>query len=368
MYRFRLSHILLCGLISPFFVTSLAATQNGDPAAQPLSPPYQKWLDEDVRYLITDTERTEFGALKTDQQRDKFVEEFWERRNPSPGSADNKFKEEHYRRLAYTNQHFAAGVAGYKSDRGRIYILYGPPDEREQHPGSADAGIPDDAPLRVRYPSDVWRYHILNGVGRDVVFEFIDHCRCGEYQLQEDLSKRRLPSPRRKEKPLRIASLPIWPKWLNEDVPYIITDEERADFNKLHTDEQLDKFIEDFWEPRNPNHGSAENTFKEEHYRRIAYTNQHFATNVPGWRTDRGRTYIRYGPPNQIDQHFSAAGSKKASDLFGVGAIPYDWELWHYHYIEGLGEDVTLEFVDTCGCGRFEMPVTKEDLNRYKPR
>lgn len=207
MYRFRLSHILLCGLISPFFVTSLAAT-HGDPSAQPLSPPYQKWLDEDVRYLISDTERSEFGALKTDQQRDKFVEEFWEHRNPSPGSADNKFKEEHYRRLAYTNQHFAAGVAGYKSDRGRIYILYGPPDEREQHPGSADAGIPADAPLRVRYPSDVWRYQFIKGLGWDVVFEFIDHCRCGEYQLQEDPTKKNPTSAKEKQEMVLKTSLP----------------------------------------------------------------------------------------------------------------------------------------------------------------
>ena len=151
---------------------------------------------------------SEFKRLKTDQQRDKFVEEFWERRNPSPGFADNKFKEEHYRRLAYTNQHFAAGVAGYKSDRGRIYILYGPPDEREQHPGSADASIPADAPLRVRYPSDVWRYHFIKGLGGDVVFEFIDHCRCGEYQLHEDPTRKNPRSATEKQEMLLKTSLP----------------------------------------------------------------------------------------------------------------------------------------------------------------
>jgi len=208
MYRFRLSHILLCGLILPCFLPSLAATQDRNTTTQALRPLYQKWLDEDVCYLISDPERAEFKRLKTDQQRDKFVEEFWERRNPSPGFADNKFKEEHYRRLAYTNQHFAAGVAGYKSDRGRIYILYGPPDEREQHPGSADASIPADAPLRVRYPSDVWRYHFIKGLGWDVVFEFIDHCRCGEYQLQEDPTKKNPTSAKEKQEMVLKTSLP----------------------------------------------------------------------------------------------------------------------------------------------------------------
>jgi len=157
-------------------------------------------------------------------------------------------------------------------------------------------------------------------------------------------------------------------KWLSEDVRYVITDQERADFKKLTTDEQRDKFIDDFWERRNPNPGSKENAFKEEHYRRIAYTNQHFAAKIPGWKTDRGRMYIMFGPPDQVDHHYSAAGSEKAGSLVGVGQIPYDWELWHYRYIDGIGKDVTFKFVDTCGCGRYEMPVTKEELNKYKPK
>jgi len=157
-------------------------------------------------------------------------------------------------------------------------------------------------------------------------------------------------------------------KWLDEDVGYLISDEERAEYKGLKTDQQRDMFVEDFWERRNPNPGSTENTFKEEHYRRLAYVNEQFAASVPGFKTDRGRTYIRYGAPDQIDQHFSAAGSRSASDLAGIGAIPYDWELWHYRYIEGIGKDVMLEFVDTCGCGRYEMPVTKEALNKYNPR
>jgi GWxTD domain-containing protein len=301
MDRFRLSHILRCGLIAPILVTSFATTQDRDAAAQVLSASYQKWLDEDVGYLISDEERAEYKGLKTDQQRDMFVEDFWERRNQNPGSTENRFKEEHYRRLVYVNEQFAADVPGYRTDRGRIYILYGPPDEREQHPGSTDIGIPASAPPTVRYPSDVWRYRFIDDIGWDVVFEFIDYCRCGKYQLREDPTKK--PPPSTKERQLRFA-----------------------------------------------------------------YATEHFAVAIPGWKTDRGRIYIRYGAPDQIDQHFSAAGSRSASDLAGIGAIPYDWELWHYRYIEGIGKDVMLEFVDTCGCGRYEMPVTKEALNKYKPR
>lgn len=182
-------------------LTLQAQLQDQQPASRPHSQKnfgedhtspriYQKWLTEDVAYIITDRERADFQKLTTAEQCDKFVEEFWERRNPIPGSQENTFKEEHYRRLAYTNQHFAANVPGWRTDHGRIYILYGPPDEREQHPGRTDLGIPESAPLNVRYPSDVWRYHYIDGVGRDVVFEFIDTCRCGKFELHNDPTKK----------------------------------------------------------------------------------------------------------------------------------------------------------------------------------
>jgi len=195
MDRSRLSHILLGALISSFF-PPLSAAQSHDAAAQVLPAPYQKWLDQDVRYIITAEERTDFAKLTSNQQRDRFVEDFWERRNPQQGSAENTFKEEHYRRLAYTNQHFAADGAGYKTDRGRIYILYGPPDEREQHPGGPDISVPPSASLSAPNPSDVWHYHFIPEVGKDVVFEFIDICRCGVYRLREDPTRKR-PSPKR---------------------------------------------------------------------------------------------------------------------------------------------------------------------------
>src|SRR5215813_6981131 len=99
-----------------------------------LETPYRKWLNEDVAYIISDEERTAFKRLQTDEEREQFIEQFWLRRDPTPDTIENEFKEEHYRRIAYANEQFASGIPGWKTDRGRIYITYGPPDEKETHP------------------------------------------------------------------------------------------------------------------------------------------------------------------------------------------------------------------------------------------
>ncbi len=98
-----------------------------------LETPYKKWLNEDVAYIITDEERKAFKRLSTDDEREQFIEQFWLRRDPTPDTEENEFKEEHYRRIAYANEHFASGIPGWKTDRGRIYIMYGPPDEIDDH-------------------------------------------------------------------------------------------------------------------------------------------------------------------------------------------------------------------------------------------
>ena len=134
-----------------------------------LDPAYSKWLNEDVVYIIDQTERTAFQRLTTNEERDKFVAQFWERRNPTPG-APNQFKEEHYRRIAYTNLHFASGVPGWKTDRGHIYILYGPPDELEAHPHAA-------------VPKEEWLYQNMPGFGKNSIFTFVDSTGRGDYRL-----------------------------------------------------------------------------------------------------------------------------------------------------------------------------------------
>ena len=137
-----------------------------------LAPEYHKWLDEDVRWLISAQEEKEFLKLKTDEQRDHFVVEFWEQRNPNPGSKENAFKEEHYRRLAFSNQHFAERVPGWKTDRGHVYIVYGPPDSIRKHPLSA-----------TNPSEELWSYRHVTGPDGDVTLKFIDRCACGEFVL-----------------------------------------------------------------------------------------------------------------------------------------------------------------------------------------
>jgi GWxTD domain-containing protein len=147
--------------------------------------------------------------------------------------------------------------------------------------------------------------------------------------------------------------------WLNQDVAYIITNEERAAFKALTTDAERERFIEQFWLRRDPTPGTPENEFKEEHYRRIAYANQHYAvpaTSLPGWKTDRGRVYIQYGPPDQIETHPAGAYERPASEGGGYVST-YRFEQWRYRLIEGVGSDVIVEFIDPAMTGEFRMTM-----------
>jgi GWxTD domain-containing protein len=135
---------------------------------------YQKWLDEDVAYIITPQERAEYLSLKSDDARDEFVRQFWTRRDPTPPTVENEYKEEHYRRIAYSNQHFAERVAGWKTDRGRTYIMFGPPDDVHQSPASGPANT---------HPATVtWRYKTGPSKVQEQMFLFVDECKCGEYR------------------------------------------------------------------------------------------------------------------------------------------------------------------------------------------
>ncbi len=146
---------------------------------------YKKWLDEDVAYIISDEERKVFKDLKTDEEREAFIEQFWARRNPDPRSPDNTFKEEHYRRIAYANQMFASGIPGWKTDRGRIYIMYGKPDEIESHPtgGAYNRPFNEGGGTTTTYPFEDWWYRHIDGVGDDIQLEFVDQSMTGEYRL-----------------------------------------------------------------------------------------------------------------------------------------------------------------------------------------
>jgi GWxTD domain-containing protein len=181
-----------------------AQDQTGDPLTRPipekrrrenakslkheLSKEYRKWLDEDVRWIISDEERKAFMQLSNDEERDKFIEAFWDRRNPNPDSEDNEFKDEHYRRIEYANEHYAAGIPGWKSDRGRIYIVYGQPDEIESHAGGGTYERPmeEGGGETSTYPFEDWRYRYIEGIGQEVIIEFVDTCMCGEFHMTID--------------------------------------------------------------------------------------------------------------------------------------------------------------------------------------
>ena len=153
-----------------------------------MESPYKKWLDEEVPYIITDEERSSFRKLSTDDEREQFIEAFWERRNPNPGSPENEAKEEYYRRIAYANEHYASGIPGWKTDRGRIYIMYGPADEIESHPsGGSYMRPPEEGGGETStYPFEQWRYRYIDGIGTNIILEFVDPTMTGEYHLTID--------------------------------------------------------------------------------------------------------------------------------------------------------------------------------------
>src|SRR5580658_9607626 len=157
-----------------------------------LDSQYRKWLDEDVVYIISPEERSAFLHLATNEEREQFIEQFWQRRNPDPDSADNSFKEEHYRRIAYVNEHFSSGIPGWKTDRGRIYIMWGPADEIESHPsgGSYERPAEEGGGETSTYPFEDWRYRYLEGIGENVILEFVDPTMSGEYRLTMDPSEK----------------------------------------------------------------------------------------------------------------------------------------------------------------------------------
>ena len=173
-------------------LTEKQKTKQKKALKQELSKVYKKWLDEDVVWIITDEERAAFKQLSNDEERDQFIEAFWQRRDPTPDTEENEYKEEHYARIAYSNEHFAAGIPGWKSDRGRIYIMYGKPDEIESHPsgGTYERPMEEGGGETSTFPFEDWRYRYLEGIGQEVIIEFVDTCMCGDYHMTMDRSEK----------------------------------------------------------------------------------------------------------------------------------------------------------------------------------
>ncbi|HYL92809.1 MAG TPA: GWxTD domain-containing protein [Alphaproteobacteria bacterium] len=175
--------------------------------------------------------------------------------------------------------------------------------------------------------------------------------KAGQSQEQDPLQR-----PKKSDRP---DENKYYKKWLNEDVRWIISEEEERAFKKLTTNTERDEFIEAFWRRRDPTPDTVENEFKDEHYRRIQYANERYSAGTPGWRTDRGRMYIMYGKPDSIETHPMGGPYQRPSEEGGGSTQTYPFEVWRYRYLEGIGQEIEIEFVDDCNCGAYEMTMDR---------
>ncbi len=166
--------------------------ENSKSLKNELSKSDKKWLNEDVIYIISSEERDAFKRLSNDEERENFIEQFWLRRDPTPDTVENEYKEEHYERIAYANEHFPAGIPGWKSDRGKMYIMYGKPDEIESHPSGGTYDRPQDegGGQTSTFPFETWRYRYIEDIGQEIIIEFVDTCMCGDYHMTIDRSEK----------------------------------------------------------------------------------------------------------------------------------------------------------------------------------
>ena len=171
---------------------------SGDPSKRPLpkkkfskaskdDSAYKHWPNE-VQWIITDEEQAAFKLLTNDEEREKFIEIFWSRRDPTPDTLENEYRDEYYQRVMYANERFSSGKLGSLTDRGRIYIVYGPPDEIESHPSGGTYEYPGNqgGGRTETFPFELWRYRYIADIGQDIVIEFVDPCMCGDYHMTMD--------------------------------------------------------------------------------------------------------------------------------------------------------------------------------------
>src|SRR5258706_8798894 len=186
------ARVIACYSASVLALLAQPTSRKDDKLRKELSSGFRTWIEQDVAYIITGPEREAFHRLQNDEEREQFIEQFWLRRDPTPDTAENEFKEEHYRRIAYANERYASGIPGWKTDRGRIYITFGPADEIESHPsgGSYQRPIEEGGGETSTYPFEKWRYRYIDGIGNDVNIEFVDPTMSGEYRMTMDPSEK----------------------------------------------------------------------------------------------------------------------------------------------------------------------------------
>ena len=190
--------ILVFAVPSGLAQKAQSTAQGQDPSQKPrnvrteLKKAYKDWLEKDVTYIITDDERKAFKKLETDEERERFIEDFWRRRDPDPDTDENEYREEYYERIAYANEHFASGIPGWKTDRGRIYIMYGKPDEKDSHPagGPYEREPTEGGGSTTTYPFERWFYRYLPGIGSGIEIEFVDPTGSGEYRIARNADEK----------------------------------------------------------------------------------------------------------------------------------------------------------------------------------
>ena len=202
-----------------------------------------------------------------------------------------------------------------------------------------------------------------------LIIPTLAHAQDQDADQQAQDAQAKAKANKKRERDLYKELQPVYKEWLNGPVSYIITPEERSAFLHLQTNQERENFIEAFWERRNPDPGSPENTYKEEYYRRIAYANEHYSSGIPGWKTDRGRIYLMWGKPDEVDSHPAGGPYERPTEEGGGETSTYPFEDWRYRYLEGIGENVEIEFVDPTGSGEYHLTMdpSEKDALTYVP-
>jgi GWxTD domain-containing protein len=159
--------------------------------------------------------------------------------------------------------------------------------------------------------------------------------------------------PQNKPRKIKLEPAKAFKVWI-DDVEPIIRPDERAAWNKLQTDEEREQFIAIFWNHRDPDPDTEENEYREGYYERVEYVNEHFSSGIPGVKTDRGRIYLKYGKPDEVESHPSGGAYTPASYEGSGSTSTYPFERWWYRNLPGHS-DVEIEFVDPTGSGEYRI-------------
>ena len=181
--------LIFSALIVTVNISAQPATKNSDPQDKPRkvkpepNKAFKQWLQE-VEPIVRPGELDAWNKLQTDEEREQFILEFWRLRDTDPDTEENEYREAYFERMAYVNEHFSAGIPGHKTDRGKIYLKYGKPDEIESHPsgGSYQPPSHERYSATATYPFEKWWYRHIPG-HNDVEIEFVDPSGTGEYRI-----------------------------------------------------------------------------------------------------------------------------------------------------------------------------------------